>query len=89
MSTYLRDHLPKHDRRVDGGYRGEDVTVLYFEHAFAVGVLLQIMALGIIATGISLCWAVMKKDVSGGFGIGAFVIAVATLVAAIIRRGIV
>jgi hypothetical protein len=89
MDTYLRDHLPKHDRRVEGGYRGQNITVLYFEHALAVGVMVIMMGIIIISSIISLCWAVMKNDVSGGFGIGAFLIAVATLVAAILRRGLV
>lgn len=70
--TFLRSWLPKNNIRVSGGYRGCNIIVLYFEHSFAVGFLLTITA---AATGFALCWAIKRDDISGGFGVGAYVFA--------------
>lgn len=79
--TWLRNHLPKYDARVVGGYQGLDIVVLYFEHRLAVGVLVTIVVLG--STCVAMCWAVMKGDISGGVGIGAYIIGVISLIVVI------
>ena len=82
--TWLRDNLPKYDSRVVGGYRGLDIFVLYFEHSLAVGVLVTMACL--FATCFALCWAVMKSDPSGAFGIGAYIIGLIALIVALCIR---
>ena len=77
--TWLRDNLPKYDARVVGGYQGCDILVLYFEHGLAVGVLVTITCF--CATGFALSWAIIKNDISGGCGIGAYIIGLMGLIA--------
>ena len=82
--TWLRNHLPKYETRVVGGYRGLDILVLYFEHSLAVGVLVTIACACI--TCFALCWAVRNSDISGGFAIGAYIIGLIALIAALYIR---
>lgn len=72
--TWLRDSVPMNDLPVTGGYRGRNIRVLYFEHSLAAGVLVILIVAS--ASSFSLFWAIGKDDVSGGFGVGAYVLAV-------------
>ena len=54
--------------------------VLFFEHSLAVGVIVALLiAATVFAVVFALCWAVLKSDVGGAFGVGGFVVTVATL----------
>ena len=74
-ATWLRDNLPTNDGKVQGGYRGRNMLVLYIEHSIAAGILTIVV--GISATSSSLVWATLKNDTSGGFAIGAFIVGLA------------
>ena len=83
--TWLRDSVPMNDLPVVGGYRGRNVRVLYFEHSLAAGVLLPLIV--VFATCFSLCWAIKMDDISGGFGVGAYVLAFFAFVVTFCLRG--
>jgi hypothetical protein len=82
--TWLRDHLPKYEDPVVGGYRGLDMVVLYFEHSLAVGVLVTMACLCV--TFFALSWTIMKSDASGGFEIGSYIIGLIALFVAVCIR---
>jgi hypothetical protein len=77
--TYFRQHLPKDQSKVVGGYRGRDVNVLYFDHSLPVGFLVTIIAA--FAALLALFWSIAKHNISGGFSMGAFIIALISLMA--------
>jgi hypothetical protein len=79
--TYLRTHLPKYPNKVIGGYKGLDITVLRFEHSFAIGVVVTMV--GVISLCVSLFWAIIKGDISGGFSVGGYILTLTTLIAAL------
>jgi hypothetical protein len=82
--TFSREFLPLKDSLVETDYPGCDTMVFYFEHGLAVGVLAVMV--GLFVTFFSLCWAVIRHDISGGFGAGAYIVSLIALVVTLYLR---
>ena len=79
-STYCRDFLPKHEDKITDAIRERQLEGLFIQHTVLGGRIL--IALMIIITFVFAdIWSAKNSDLSGGFGVGAYVLAAIPVIA--------
>jgi hypothetical protein len=72
-STHFREKLPKYDKQITEAIRGDVLEGVYIEHT-ALGGRIIIALMIIISFAFAVIWSAKKTDVSGGFGVGLYIL---------------